>query len=111
MLARWLGTVLLLGASTFLCLAEDAPRPRCNSENVGEMWPDAANHDPKALVRLARCGELQMCVRNGKKFRWEALTVRIDQLGGGSKNGQPSGCEVSPETRTHSDASGSNATR
>jgi len=110
MFVSCLGTVLLLGASTFLCLAEDAPRPACNSENIGEMWPEAANHDHKALLRLARCGELQMCVRNGKKFRWEALTVRIDQLRGGSKNDKPSGCEVSPETRTHSDASGSNAT-
>ena len=109
MFVSCLGTVLLLGASTFLCLAEDAPRPACNSENIGEMWPEAANHDHKALLRLARCGELQMCVRNGKKFRWAPLTVRIDQLRGGSKNDKPSGCEVSPETRTHSDASATNA--
>lgn len=109
MFARCLGTVLLLGASTLLCLAEDSPRPTCNSENTGKMWPDAANHDRKALVRLARCGELQMCVRSGKKFRWELLTVRIDQLRGGSKLDQPSGCETSPGTGNYPDASASKA--
>ncbi len=107
----WLRTALLLGASTLLCLAEDPARPLCTKENVGEMWPEAANHDQKALVHLARCGELQMCVRNGKKFRWQPLTVRIDQLRGGSKPDQPSGCEATPETGSHSDASPSKAAR
>ena len=104
-----LGTGLLLGASTLLCLAEDSARPLCTKENVGEMWPEAANHDPKAMARLARCGELQMCVQNGKKFRWEPLTVHIDQLRGGSKRDQPSGCEASPETSHASGASASKA--
>ena len=107
MFAAWLGTALLLGSSTLLCLAQDSARPLCTKENVGAMWPEAANHDHKALLHLARCGALQMCVRNGTRFRWEPLTVRIDQLRGGSKVDQPSGCEASPETGQHSDASAS----
>jgi len=95
MLIHWLGTGLLLGASTVLCLAED--RPPCNSENVGEMWPETANHDHKEVVRLARCGQLQMCVQHGKKFRWESLTVRIDQLRDPAKLEPGDACEVSPK--------------
>ncbi|HTS50583.1 MAG TPA: hypothetical protein VMH05_21710 [Bryobacteraceae bacterium] len=109
MLAPWLGTALLFGASTLLSQAQDSAQPLCTKENVGQLWPEAANHDRKALLHLARCGELQMCVRNRKQFRWESLTVRIDQLRGGSKTDQPSGCEASPETGQHSDASASKA--
>jgi hypothetical protein len=50
-------------AVSLLCLAADHSRPACTSQIQGRMWPDAANHDPKLISRLVRCGELLICVR------------------------------------------------
>ena len=111
MRGKWLGTCLLVAASAGLCLAADASRPRCNKKTAGQMWPDAANHDQQLQARLARCGELQMCVREAWRYRWELLTVRIDQLPGGSGLGKPAACEISLELVDHSRESASNAAR
>ncbi len=86
-------------AFPWLCLAADDSRPACNSENHGRMWPEAANHDPQLLVR---CGDLLICVRGTWHYRWEAPTVRVDQLarqlgkvtGPKSKVPKPSVCEI-----------------
>ena len=93
---RRLGTILLLGASTAMYPAEDYARPSCSEQNAGAMWPEAANHDPKALLRLARCGRVRMCVQHRKKYCWESLTVRIDQLRAPAARDQADGCEVPP---------------
>lgn len=108
---RWLGTFVLLGASTVLYAAEDSSRPLCTQDNAGELWPEAANHDPKAVLRLARCGDLQICVRKGKRFRWEPLTVRFDQLLGGPQSPKPSGCEAQSEISDPSRTTASNAAK
>ena len=50
-------------AVPLLCMAVDDFRPVCNSQNQGQMWPEAANHDPKLMASLIRCGELLICVR------------------------------------------------
>jgi len=60
--------------------AADHPRPVCDSQNQGRLWPDAANHDPKLIPRLSRCGDLYICVRGTWHYHWEATSVRIDQL-------------------------------
>lgn len=78
-----------------VCLAADDSRPACNSENQGQMWPEAANHDHKLMSRLVRCGELFICVRGAWHYHWEAPSVRLDQL---SRHGKPASkpavCEV-----------------
>jgi hypothetical protein len=83
-------------AIPLLCLAADDSRPACSSENHGRMWPEAANHDPKLLARLVRCGDLLICVRGPWHYRWEAPTVRVDQLASHAKSkaSKPSVCEV-----------------
>jgi hypothetical protein len=83
-------------ALPWLCLAADDSRPACNSENDGRMWPEAANHDPQLLARLVRCGDLLICVRGTWHYRWEAPTVRVDQLArhAKSKASKPAVCEV-----------------
>jgi hypothetical protein len=43
------------------------------------MWRDAANHDPKLISRLVRCGELLICVRGSWHYHWEAPSVWVDQ--------------------------------
>jgi len=87
-----------LAAIPALSLAEDGERPVCNPQIQGHMWPDAANHDRSLISRLARCGELLICVRGTWHYHWEAASVRIDQLGRAakSKHSPPSGCEVQP---------------
>jgi len=95
MLFHALKTWLLLAAVSTLCLAADASRPVCNAQNYGRMWPDAANHNPKMLTKLSQCGDLQICTRPGFRYRWEALTVRVDQLGRGKqKLATPARCEA-----------------
>ena len=95
MFFRVLKTWPLLAAVSTLCLADDISKPACNAQNYGRMWPDAANHDPKMLTKLSQCGELQICTRPGFRYRWESLTVRVDQLRRGKKKpATPAGCEA-----------------
>ena len=80
-----------------LCLADDVPQPACTAQNYGRMWPDAANDNPKMLIKLARCGGLQVCSRPAMRYKWVALTVRVDQLPGAKKKAAaPAGCETPP---------------
>ena len=84
--------------ATVVCIglgfgAED-PKPACNELTAGKLWPDAANQDAKLRKRLARCGELELCTRGVWRYRWEALTVRLDQLRGGESIVKPVGCEI-----------------
>jgi len=88
--------LILAGLVPLLCLAADDSRPACTSQIQGRLWPDAANHDPKLIPRLVRCGELLLCVRGNWRYHWEALSVRVDQLGhrGKSKSPPPPACET-----------------
>jgi hypothetical protein len=86
----------LILAVPLSCFAADESRPACGSQNQGRMWPEAANHDPKLLSRLVRCGELLICVRGNWHYHWEAPSIRLDQLGrrAKSKPAAPSVCEA-----------------
>jgi hypothetical protein len=76
----------LILAVPVLWAASDDSRPACTSQIQGRMWPDAANHDPKVISRLARCGELFICVRGSWHYHWQAPSVRVDQLAHGPKH-------------------------
>jgi|SRR5271168_679443 len=91
----WLKACLILAVPLFSVAADDV-RPACSSQNQGRMWPEAANHDPKLISRLTRCGELLICVRGNFHYHWEAPSVRVDQLGhrAKSKASTPPACEV-----------------
>jgi hypothetical protein len=93
MLFRIHATTLILAAASALCLASDDPKPACNAGNLGSLWPEAANHDPRLRKKMARCGELELCTHGIWRYRWESLTVRIDQLRGGKALPKPAGCE------------------
>lgn len=83
-------------AVPLLCMAADDFRPVCNSQNQGQMWPEAANHDPKLMASMIRCGELLICVRGSWHYRWEAPSVRLDQLGRRAKSraSAPPACQA-----------------
>lgn len=93
-LTAWL--IFALFVANYLKAAGDDSRPSCGSQNQGQMWPDAANHDDKLLSRLVRCGELYICVRGTWRYHWEAPTVRLDQLSRHAKSSavRPGSCEV-----------------
>lgn len=90
-----------LCGATLVCVglgfgAEDL-KPACNAQTAGKLWPDVANQDARLRKKLAHCGELELCTRGVWRYRWEALTVRLDQLRGGESIAKPAGCEILPE--------------
>lgn len=93
---------------------QDDARPACGSHNQGQLWPEAANHDSKLMARLIRCGELFLCVRGTWHYHWESPSVRLDQLGRGSKfkSSKPSTCAIeSAVTASLPDAEASTGSR
>jgi len=101
LLLAWLAIVL-----PFAGLAADDSRPPCGSQNHGQMWPEAANHDSKLRARLIRCGELYICVRGVWHYHWESPSVRLDQLArdGKSPAPKPAVCEVQAAVTPPSEA-------
>jgi len=92
-------------ALSLLPSASDNPKPPCNRENAGRLWPDAANHDANSRRKSARCGELERCMHGLWRYHWESLTVRLDQLRGGAQLGKPAFCEEStPEKADGNDS-------
>lgn len=91
LLKAWLAV-----ATPLVCLAADDPRPACSSQTQGQMWPAAANHDPKLMKRLIQCGELFICVHGAWRYHWESPSVRLDQLlhHGKSKSAEPAVCHA-----------------
>ena len=78
-------------------VAQDVEKPKCSADTVGQLWPTDANHDSALFAKHSRCGDLELCVRKLWRYRWETLSVRLDQL---AKNGQfhkPAGCETDSE--------------
>ena len=69
-------------------------KPPCNAANAGVWWPPEANRDPKAAMRLARCGELQICSRAFFRFKWQSPTVRFDQLAEDGSVQPPAECAL-----------------
>jgi hypothetical protein len=89
-------------AVPLLALAADDSRPACTSQNQGRMWPEAANHDPKLISRLVRCGELFICVHGSWHYHWEAPSIRVDQLGRHAKSqaSKPPVCDAQAVVET-----------
>lgn len=73
----------------------DLSKPACKAQNMGQLWPDAANHDRAAVGRFARCGELQICTRGPWHYGWQPLTVSVEQLR--NVKAKPANCTESPE--------------
>jgi hypothetical protein len=85
MFVRALKTLTLVAAASITGLAADSPKPACNTQNYGRLWPEAANDNPRLVTKLTQCGELQICNRSGWHYRWASLAVRVDQLKRGKK--------------------------
>jgi len=88
---------LILAAAGVLSTAAEESKPACTAATLGQLWPDAANRDPKIRNKMAHCGELELCTRSVWRYHWRSLTVRLDQLRGGSALAKPAGCEAAGE--------------
>jgi hypothetical protein len=97
MLFRIQAITLLVVSASVLSFAADDMKPVCDASTDGLLWPEAANHDFKLRKKFSRCGELEVCARGRWHFRWQSVTVRLDQLRGGSQFPKPAGCEIFPE--------------
>jgi hypothetical protein len=86
--------LLILPVFTFLAFADDAVRPVCTAKNLGLLWPEQANKDPKLMGTLARCGELSICTRRTWRYRWDSAVVTLDQLRHRQTSLVKPGCEV-----------------
>ena len=63
-----------------LALLIVSARPPCAAANVGQIWPDAANHDTGVLLKLAREGNLRICGMGLWKYQWQSPTVSLRQM-------------------------------
>jgi hypothetical protein len=81
--------------------SEEAQKPVCNAETVGQFWPAEANRDRASLARLAHCGVLEVCSHGVWRYHWDRMTIRIDQLrkkpARPSGNSSAAGCAVLPD--------------
>ena len=72
-----LRTLLIAALLPGLVLADEKP-PKCDAHRVGEFWPKPENGN---IGQLAHDGNLQVCARTSTwRYRWEYLTVSVDQL-------------------------------
>jgi hypothetical protein len=90
MLSRFFNHVVICGTVSIVTAVAGQPeRLACNSETIGQLWPSQANGNNRLTRKLFNCGELQVCTRGRWKYRWSPLSVRVDQLSGGSKVAPP----------------------
>lgn len=80
-----------------VALAQEVEKPKCSADTLGQLWPAGANHDSALFAKHSRCGELEMCVRRVWRYRWEMLSVRLDQLAKSGQLRKPAGCETDAE--------------
>lgn len=79
--------LLAVSCATSLALQTASERPQCDSHHLGQFWPQLPGKDSQAVRKLVQAGELQVCSRSSPwRFRWEQISVTINQLKNRSKN-------------------------
>lgn len=71
---------MILAASAAPIPTTGAAKPVCNAQTLGRMWPDAANGNPRLMVKLSQAGELEICSRGDWRYGWKSPTVSVTQL-------------------------------
>ncbi|MEP7367720.1 MAG: hypothetical protein ABI972_31050 [Acidobacteriota bacterium] len=77
--------LVLLAAATFgslLVAADLSPMaatdpPKCEKATRTLFWPDEANTNARAAVRLAREGKLLICTRDTWRYKWRAVAMNL----------------------------------
>ena len=85
--------VLFAGLLTgWLCVAADlspmaaAEPPKCEKATRTLFWPEEANNDARAAVRLAREGKLLMCTRGTFRYKWQPVAMNVKAAEAESKS-------------------------
>lgn len=74
-------------------------KPPCTAESRGRLWPEEANSGPASARRAAQCSGLEMCVRYGRRYRWEKVAVHVSQLVKNPPAAKP--CPAEPAASAH----------
>jgi hypothetical protein len=72
--------VWMIVAASSLPTPAPAAKPSCNAQTLGRMWPDAANGNPRLMVKLSRGGDLEICTHGDWRYGWKSPTVSLTQL-------------------------------
>jgi hypothetical protein len=66
--------ILIQSITLGYCLAQQPvkPKPPCNAQNRGQIWPAHNQRDA--------CQPVEMCTLNVWKYRWTSVTVPVWQL-------------------------------
>jgi hypothetical protein len=91
-------SILILATESGLAPAPTLPA--CTAAKVGELWPEEANKDRKLAAKLAHCGELRICTRASRHYRWDSPTIRADQLSKRPGLPIPAECRDNPADET-----------
>lgn len=84
----WPMALLLLApafAAESLSPAATPEPPKCEKETRSRFWPQEANDNPRAAMRLAREGKLLICTRGAWRYHWRAVTVSVHATGAPAK--------------------------
>ena len=69
--------IILISLLAITCLAAD--KPKCSAKIQSQFWPTEANADRIVRAVAARQGKLEMCSAYGWKYRWQSVTMSIEQ--------------------------------
>jgi hypothetical protein len=89
----------MIQAWLLLLTATVNDKPPCTAESRGRLWPEEANSGPALARRAAQCTGLEMCVRYGRRYRWEKVAVHVSQLVKNRPSGKP--CATETEASAH----------
>ena len=76
---------MLVGGMTFgramaaddLTPLESEDRPKCEKATRTQFWPEEANSDSRAAMRLAREGKLLICTRGAWRYGWRPVALNL----------------------------------
>jgi hypothetical protein len=74
-LAVWL-VGAAVAADDFSPMVTSEP-PKCEKATRTLFWPEEANSDARAALRLAREGKLLICTRSTWKYGWRPVAVNL----------------------------------
>jgi hypothetical protein len=80
-----MGTLFLTLAWGAMLVQPQSAKPACNKTTAGQLWPAAAESDAGAQRRLAQDGDLEMCVCQNWRYRWQPVTVNVHRLAAAQK--------------------------
>ena len=70
---KWLAIPMMIVFSGYAESPPPAPKPVCNAQNRGRLWPEKAG-------RHTAGAPIELCSMHFLKYRWQKLTVDVSEL-------------------------------